>query len=909
MEEGKIVLIGNESDLLHCGYNHAIKDSGRRYPSAIHYTHCMILSQLNVNESAVDELLCTPSEEVPERAQKLLLENMPHGHDMSSLASYLHGSRQSYTMQGLRLRVEQDKEFERTLMDTNEALLIVCDGKDRELGIGMDEKKFMDWMAKEKADSRQIGFWMKNDQSRPAELGQNQLGFFLMWLRYEVKELRKSQLLTREVCQVDGLSSDKDDNPVQISVNDLVISLQGIFRPLSNYYSFPFEMKGERYRSVEHYAYEKLINSLKLDDKIVEKIQTTVSPLDVPVVAEKIFKKFNVSVEVITEKIPKMDRWRQSAMKHKIMHNEYLQQLLLSTGDSILIDCAGDPLWTCGGSEAEIQRLLTKNYVNPVKLIDWMRGDKDGAVPKSVRHLHGNKSCILLMELRGKLAAATQSRIPLISPINAQPLSAIVSANVICFTAESVWHPLYPAEIRIAPDQPLLPSPVHYVAMQAVKFLGMNKEDSDYVMGTTSSLECWSRLHEVIESKGRGLEREQNWWMEKRQQAIKESLQLLLEQHPPLLRALLDTGDALLVYCSRFSSIDAELSIGMRECDLRVWLRETEVTTKQMIELCCRPMAFRPAYLGGNRLGLILMELRREFVLKGVFPQNLPQLPLSVEAILGTDSPTENMMTMEYFDILHPQNYTALWINPLFLLAKNGNQEAMSACTIVKQPPRLVTVDDEKITHIVERLSHGDGTSLEETQFLNNIAPEDLRAVFMKYCQKLKMYMDSLEKQNMEIHITAAETNRLQAIRRSLTDTKEKEMGATSSAPPRINLPLNHSIPPRIAAGRNYGSDSDDLEEAPVKYVPVRKERQEYKIPTIRKPFAKDRDKREDRKTTTVNTRKEEPRKRPLSPPKRAAPAPEVKKKPTPPAVPPKPKRRPDEELSDGEILSSDEEQ
>lgn len=30
MDEGKIVLIGNESDVLHCGYSHAISDAGKR---------------------------------------------------------------------------------------------------------------------------------------------------------------------------------------------------------------------------------------------------------------------------------------------------------------------------------------------------------------------------------------------------------------------------------------------------------------------------------------------------------------------------------------------------------------------------------------------------------------------------------------------------------------------------------------------------------------------------------------------------------------------------------------------------------------------------------------------------------------------------------------------------------------
>ncbi|KAJ1370071.1 hypothetical protein KIN20_031717 [Parelaphostrongylus tenuis] len=103
MDEGKIVLIGNESDVLHCGYSHAISDAGKRYPSAVHYTHSMILSQLGVDENVILELLCTSACDVPLKARQLLLENMPAGHDMNSLASYLQSSKQAYSMQGLRL--------------------------------------------------------------------------------------------------------------------------------------------------------------------------------------------------------------------------------------------------------------------------------------------------------------------------------------------------------------------------------------------------------------------------------------------------------------------------------------------------------------------------------------------------------------------------------------------------------------------------------------------------------------------------------------------------------------------------------------------------------------------------------------------------------------------------------------
>lgn len=31
MDDGKIILIGNEGDILHCGYSHTLSDGGKRY--------------------------------------------------------------------------------------------------------------------------------------------------------------------------------------------------------------------------------------------------------------------------------------------------------------------------------------------------------------------------------------------------------------------------------------------------------------------------------------------------------------------------------------------------------------------------------------------------------------------------------------------------------------------------------------------------------------------------------------------------------------------------------------------------------------------------------------------------------------------------------------------------------------
>lgn len=127
MEEGHICLIDGDSDVLHCGFNYALNEGGKRYfeyklfyctdnfnllfryPSADHYANAMILSSLGLDEGLILELLATPSSVVARKAREILRDNIPTGCDLNSLQQYMISSRQSYTMQGLRLRAEQDK--------------------------------------------------------------------------------------------------------------------------------------------------------------------------------------------------------------------------------------------------------------------------------------------------------------------------------------------------------------------------------------------------------------------------------------------------------------------------------------------------------------------------------------------------------------------------------------------------------------------------------------------------------------------------------------------------------------------------------------------------------------------------------------------------------------------------------
>ncbi|GMT19717.1 hypothetical protein PFISCL1PPCAC_11014, partial [Pristionchus fissidentatus] len=768
---GQIVLIGNESDILHSGYSHAINEGGKRFPSVNHYAHSQILLSLGIDETKLLDLLAVSTKDVPNKARDLLLDNMPAGHDLSTLSSYLSTSRHSYTMQGLRIRVHQDKAFERCLMETNQCLLIVCDSKDKELGIGMEEQAFAEFMGRERVDAEQISYWMMNEIGRPQNLGANQLGYFLMWLRHEMRDAKRASMLKARLCDVDGISRDQNEKSAQLSVNDQLISLTGVFRPLSNYFPMRFEIKGEVYRSVEHYAYEKLFISLKLDDKCIEKLNTTVLPIHIPLVAQRIFDKLKISQSTIDGKLSKLDRWRQSAMKHKLGNNDYLQQLLLSTGNALLVDFAeGDPTWTCGSSESELQRLLAKDYVDAKKLLGWMR-EKEEKVPWRLRHICGNKTGVLLMELRERMATKdNQSRIPLISHLDLSLLTSQVSSHVVCFTAESVWHPLYPAEITPPGGGRILPSPAHYVAEKAIKFYSLNKLDSEYIMDEKSSVVCWQRLHEVLRACSPDMEKDTQWWMVKRHAVMKEALSLMLEQHPPLLRALLDTHDALIVYCCRFSSMEAELSIGMRESDLRAWMQHVDVDTKNLMELCNRPLAFRPPYLGGNRLGFILMELRREFVLRGVFPSNLPDLGIGADAILGSDSPTESMMCDVEFDVVDGDNYTGLWINPLLLLAREtGDKALLAAATRVKHSPRMVSLDEEKITEIVDDIDAMGGKL--DLSYLSECSPEDLRGAMMRLLGRLRGWMMRADLQQAEMnYVTREVTTQMQFSRRGLEE-------------------------------------------------------------------------------------------------------------------------------------------
>uniref|UniRef100_A0A915MHS2 RRM domain-containing protein n=2 Tax=Meloidogyne TaxID=189290 RepID=A0A915MHS2_MELJA len=814
MEEGRILLLGNEADILHSAFTFPLNEGGKRVD---HYAYAQILTQLGLDEVHVLALLATTSSNVSRKAIELLQENMPSGHDMNSLSQYLTVSRQSYTMMGLRLRAEQDKRFRQTLMETGDALLIVCDRRDSELGIGMDDEYFVQFSKRHHANAERISAWMHDDRQRPKEVGQNQLGFFLMWLRYELREKEKAKWLSTVEIKDEGVSTDQEGNLVPISLSNFVLSLQGPFQPLSNYYAFTFEMKG---CSVEHYVYQRLFEALHLPEDEIVKIRTTVKPVDVSKMAKRLFKRLNIDENELEYKYARLDRWRQSAMKYKITKNEYLQKLLLSTGNAFLLEITpeADTQWACGSDELEYQHLLSKRYITPQLLLQWQSSRTYR--PPALSHLGGNKTGLLLMELRTKLASQTTHRIPLITPLTSSVLRSSVSNHMICFSPESVLHPFYPVDIKDDESTAVFPSAIHLAAQEAIEFLDINESNAVWIMEPREGPECWERLHRVIcDYMHLPLEIIQQWYQEERQNVLKRAMKMQFEQHPMLLRVLLDTQDALLISCSRFSSIEAELHIGVRERDLRLWLSHVQQDTKQLMDICLRPLAFRPPYIGGNRLGFLLMELRREFILSGVFPHQLPEMTQNVDILLGSESPMENYSVAAPFSILDEINFRAIWANPYLLMLKQqleeeeGNRSESSEFSAEQweKSAMLISRDEPQINTFFERLFIGNQTKENDVPIENGIKIngiyhsqtdlpgidempiEMLRSIYIKMAARFRVKLVEMDDLQREIIVRSRDSSCLQDLRRTLERSRENLNAVCEKETPVI---VNLTMPP-----------------------------------------------------------------------------------------------------------------
>uniref|UniRef100_A0AC35ETS1 NADAR domain-containing protein n=1 Tax=Panagrolaimus sp. PS1159 TaxID=55785 RepID=A0AC35ETS1_9BILA len=671
LDAAKVVLVGDEDDILHAGYPFTLKQEGKRFPSVLHYVYAKVLQHFSLQEEHVFDILSTPILEVVAKAYKMLEEKLNPGTNLSQFSAIIRQTMQYYLMQGLRIRSEQDENFRTNLCSTKDALLIVCDEKDSELGVGMSDKTFYEFWSANGYKMQDLSDWMLKEYQRPKSVGQNILGCMLMLRRHELREAERFKCLKNPEFSFEGLST-VDENPMTVTANCQILSLSGVLRPLSNYYRSIFDVKEISYRSVEHYAYERLFESLKIDEIYVQQLRSVPYPVDVAAVGIRILESLEAEKPDWRHKMAKLDRYRQTAMKHKISKNGDLRQLLLNTGNAFLVETNpyGDDVWTVNTDEYELQHLLTKPGIDISYLVEIMCRRKDPS--PTLKHLGQNKTGILLMELRQKYANASFIPYPFIAPpdMNIQRLG--LSNNIICFTPESIFHPFYPVPIIVTKDL-TVPSPIHYVILYSCRFLGLKPALEEDLLSLSDGYEAWSRFNCFLQTETNvPFDKLKAYFMSERQKLIKISLALMFTQHPAVLRVLLETEDALLIYCARFSTIEAELCSGLRERDFRRVFQESQSDMRELVEFFLKPQAYRPPYIGGNRLGLIIMELRRQFVLGGCYPSAYQILPMQIEGKLGTDSPTENYVCDKQFKAIKKINFTSTWADPLILAFKDS---------------------------------------------------------------------------------------------------------------------------------------------------------------------------------------------------------------------------------------------
>ena len=117
---------------------------------------------------------------------------------------------------------------------------------------------------------------------------------------------------------------------------------------------------------------------------------------------------------------------------------------------------------------------MTKRYFSPHDLLSWMLLLHHP--PTTLSHLGLNKTGLFLMELRHNMISSndqlTNDPLPLIAPPNDITLRSRVSAHMICFTAESIFHPLYPSVVKDDHDT-AYPTAQHYICYEAAKYFDL----------------------------------------------------------------------------------------------------------------------------------------------------------------------------------------------------------------------------------------------------------------------------------------------------------------------------------------------------------------------------------------------------------------------------------------------------
>ncbi|CDW53279.1 DUF1768 domain containing protein [Trichuris trichiura] len=702
--ERGICLIDRNSNVLHPAYKCSFSDGSRVFCSVDEYCKYQTLVELGQQEGADAlaskvEFSDSLSLYIELLSQMVRLAGVGNRLDEAFRSSLLTHMRTAYQM-----RFDQDAQFKRELIGTGVDPILFTDGDDRELGVGMSSDMLKQWLS---ANRISINNLMVHSHSATGSvfgtiLGENRLGQTLMEIRDQSHMPQIASASSSGNVPFDGAnmyfipSVYWENNPkvvANFTISEQVVSLTGTFFPLSSFYACYTLVNKKQYRSVAHYAFSNWVRSWQ---GTVRQIQSLFSVGEPAMLPQFLAKMVSESGELPEERCldgrqrHKFIPWLDVAIASKFEQHPSLKTLLLATGDSLLVEtiCGQSDLFlSVGLSENDLHSFLIRPHISASLLLSWMI--QPTTMPKKYACRIGlNYSGLTLMKYREYLRSCAVNSGPLapleahierpadsagkgFSPSDMLPLIvpfildsfAPFDDKIICFGIDCAFHPRYSSPITFPNKMLSYPSAYHFVFIEGCKFLGFPYK-TQIALAKENPVNVCASFQSLLRRSFPSVSRLNDWNRKVFFERLKLACRLKFTQHPTLMRALLETGDSVLVYCHRCTSWCPELAIGMSEADFLLWMDICQLDAGKLLGHIVQPYGRRLAFLGGNRLGILLMELRREFRLEGNSIENLAA-PASIMTYFGEDG-INGIDEGLYCE----QSVLSSWPNPLVVLSK-----------------------------------------------------------------------------------------------------------------------------------------------------------------------------------------------------------------------------------------------
>ncbi|VDP16987.1 unnamed protein product [Soboliphyme baturini] len=311
----------------------------------------------------------------------------------------------------VELKFAQYPELNDLLMLTGIRTLIEVDPGDTDWSIGMSWMTLRSWMATEKVNPLMLLFWFLHPDDKPGIVGLNYGGRLLMEMRQRLLEERnygkKKAMNERESLKCPICYTQTVEGAPSLPWTDQIVVLHRT-NPLAFSYPSAFMLEGEMYYSVEHYVRRKILEHFEFGDD-AEEVHN-----DDAASSRRDCQEFDPYTDCtdflwdrrwhgfyeksVWPKKDKLQEWVEKyglelyerALKGKFTQNRFCQELLINTGDALLVEIRAST-----GNDDEKGR---KKARSAPKLLSssWQNGAEVVRLPRLGKNLLG----LLLMKVR-----------------------------------------------------------------------------------------------------------------------------------------------------------------------------------------------------------------------------------------------------------------------------------------------------------------------------------------------------------------------------------------------------------------------------------------------------------------------------------------------------------------------------